>query len=129
MSGRPRDLRATHDARPALHRRVLIVFAGTVLVWLFVYHGAPLGRDDGRPTHVARAILTTLLVVPLVVAARRLLDRRPWTGLGLPSPRTGGRRRHLPRPTAPLPSRWPTPPSLAAIQGSSIEAGTPTRRG
>ncbi|RLP81276.1 CPBP family intramembrane metalloprotease [Micromonospora sp. BL4] len=68
-----------------------MVFAGTVLVWLFVYHDALLGRDYDRPTHVARAVLTTLLVVPLVVAARRLLDRRPWTGLGLPSLRTGWR--------------------------------------
>ncbi|WP_143728258.1 CPBP family intramembrane glutamic endopeptidase [Micromonospora cremea] len=91
MSGRPRDPRATRDARPALPWRILIVFAGTVLVWLFVYHGALLGRDYDRPTHVARAILTTLLVVPLVVVARRLLDRRPWTGLGLPSLRTGWR--------------------------------------
>ncbi|PWR05178.1 hypothetical protein DKT68_28275 [Micromonospora acroterricola] len=92
MSGPPRVARATRDARPDLHWRVLIVFAGTVLVWLFLYHGALLGRDYDRPTHVARAILTTLLVVPLVVAARRLLDRRPWSGLGLPSLRAGWRR-------------------------------------
>ncbi|MGQ5264833.1 lysostaphin resistance A-like protein [Micromonospora sp. ZYX-F-536] len=83
MSGAP---------RLALHWRILIVFAGTVLVWLFLYHGALPGRDHDRPTHVARAILTTVLVVPLVVAARRLLDRRGWTGLGLPSLRAGWRR-------------------------------------
>ncbi|MEV4659412.1 CPBP family intramembrane glutamic endopeptidase [Micromonospora sp. NPDC049301] len=91
MSGRPRDPRSSRDARLALHWRILIVFAGTVLVWLFLYQGPLLGRDYDRPTHVARAVLTTLLVVPLVVVARRLLDRRPWTGLGLPSLRTGWR--------------------------------------
>ncbi|WP_433270333.1 lysostaphin resistance A-like protein [Micromonospora vinacea] len=86
------DTRTSPDSRLALRWRILIVFASTVLVWLFLYHGALLGRDYDRPTHVARAILTTLLVVPLVVAARRLIDRRPWTGLGLPSLRTGWRR-------------------------------------
>lgn len=86
------DTRTSPDSRLALHWRILIVFAGTVLVWLFLYHGALLGRDYDRPTHVARAVLTTVLIVPLVVAARRLLDRRPWTGLGLPSLRTGWRR-------------------------------------
>ncbi|MET8311880.1 MULTISPECIES: CPBP family intramembrane glutamic endopeptidase [unclassified Micromonospora] len=86
------DTRTSPDSRLALHWRILIVFTGTVLVWLFLYHGPLLGRDYDRPTHVARAILTTVLVVPLVVAARRLLDRRPWTGLGLPSLRTGWRR-------------------------------------
>ncbi|MEH1166034.1 CPBP family intramembrane glutamic endopeptidase [Micromonospora sp. CPCC 205539] len=78
-------------ARLALHWRILIVFAGALVVWLFLYHGAVLGRDYDRPTHVIRAIVTTALVVPLVVVARRLLDRRPWAGLGLPSLRTGWR--------------------------------------
>ncbi|MGW3896245.1 CPBP family intramembrane glutamic endopeptidase [Micromonospora profundi] len=83
MSGRP---------RLALHWRVLVVFTGAVLVWLFLHHDALLGRDYSRTTHVVRAVLTTALVVPLVVAARRLLDRRPWAGLGLPSLRAGWRR-------------------------------------
>ncbi|MGW0594235.1 CPBP family intramembrane glutamic endopeptidase [Streptosporangium sp. NPDC002607] len=68
------------------------MFAVTVLLWLFVYHGTPLGYDYDRLTHAARAVLTTVLIVPMVVAARRLLDRRPWTGLGLPSLRAGWRR-------------------------------------
>ncbi|MDP9847041.1 CPBP family intramembrane glutamic endopeptidase [Streptosporangium lutulentum] len=78
--------------RLALLWRILIVFAATVLLWLFVYRGIPLGHDYDRLTHAVRAVLTTVLVVPMVVAARRLLDRRPWTGLGLPSLRTGRRR-------------------------------------
>ncbi|TMR32596.1 CPBP family intramembrane metalloprotease [Nonomuraea zeae] len=69
--------------------RALIVFAAAVLLWLFVYHGTPLGYEYTRLTHAARAVLTTVLVVPMVIAARRLLDRRPWTGLGLPSLRAG----------------------------------------
>lgn len=84
--------RTTFDSRPALLWRILIVFAVTVLLWLFVYHGTPLGYDYDRLTHAARAVLTTVLIVPMVVAARRLLDRRPWTGLGLPSLRAGWRR-------------------------------------
>ncbi|MGW5363215.1 CPBP family intramembrane glutamic endopeptidase [Actinopolymorpha pittospori] len=79
------------DSRPALPFRILIVFVAAVLLWLFVYHGTPLGQDYDRLTHAARAVLTTVLVVPMVVLARRLLDRRPWAGLGLPSLRTGWR--------------------------------------
>ncbi|MER5319249.1 CPBP family intramembrane glutamic endopeptidase [Streptosporangium roseum] len=89
------DPEATPDFRPALPWRILIVFAVTTLLWLFVYHGTPLGYDYDRLTHAARAVLTTVLVVPMVVAARRLLDRRPWTGLGLPSLRTGWRHLSL----------------------------------
>jgi membrane protease YdiL (CAAX protease family) len=85
------DPERARDSRPAPIWRILIVFAAAVLLWLFVYHGTPLGYDYDRFTHAARAILTTVLVVPVIVAARRLLDRRPWAGLGLPSPRTGWR--------------------------------------
>ncbi|MGC4815758.1 lysostaphin resistance A-like protein [Micromonospora sp. DT228] len=76
--------------RVALPGRILVVYAGAVLVWLAL--GALLDRDYDRPTHAIGAVLTTALVVPLVVVARRWLDRRPWAGLGLPSPRVGWRR-------------------------------------
>ncbi|WBB62862.1 CPBP family intramembrane metalloprotease [Streptomyces sp. WMMC500] len=76
---------------PGMRLRVLTVFAAAVLLWLFVFYGTPLGHDYDRPTHVARAVLTAVLVVPAVVLARRLLDRRPWRGLGLPLSRTGAR--------------------------------------
>ncbi|RKN47729.1 CPBP family intramembrane glutamic endopeptidase [Micromonospora endolithica] len=82
----------TTDSRPAPRWRVLVVFAATVLLWLFLYQVVPPGAEYDRLTHAARAVLTTALVVPLVVVARRLLDRRPWAGLGLPSLRAGGRR-------------------------------------
>ncbi|MGW0216279.1 CPBP family intramembrane glutamic endopeptidase [Micromonospora chokoriensis] len=76
--------------RLALPWRILAVAAGAVLVWLSVQ--ALLDRDYDRTAHAVGAVLTTLLVVPLVVVARRLLDRRPWAGLGLPSLREGWRR-------------------------------------
>ncbi|GAA2685319.1 type II CAAX endopeptidase family protein [Streptomyces aculeolatus] len=78
-------------ALPGMRLRVLTVFAAAVLLWLFVFYGTPLGRDYDRPTHAARAVLTTVLVVPAVVLARRLLDRRPWHGIGLPLSRTAAR--------------------------------------
>ncbi|WP_407561383.1 CPBP family intramembrane glutamic endopeptidase [Streptomyces sp. 184] len=100
MPAQPSDPgdRPAHDAAeepPALlgtWARVLAVFAAAVLLWLFVFYGTPLGHDYDRPTHVARAVLTAVLVVPAVVLARRLLDRRPWHGLGLPLSRTAARR-------------------------------------
>ncbi|WP_030491098.1 CPBP family intramembrane glutamic endopeptidase [Micromonospora chokoriensis] len=76
--------------RLALPWRILVVVVGAVLVWLVL--GALLDRDYDRPTHAVGAILTTAVVVPLVVVARRFLDRRPWAGLGLPSLRAGWRR-------------------------------------
>lgn len=66
------------------------MFAGTVLVWLVL--GALLGGDYDRRVHAWGAVLTAAVVVPLVVVARRVLDRRPWAGLGLPSLRAGWRR-------------------------------------
>lgn len=80
-------------SRPALPWRVAIVFGATVLAWAYVFHWAPLSREYDRPTHAARAVLTTAITVPLVVLARRLMDRRPWAGLGLPWSDTA--RRHL----------------------------------
>ncbi|RAN96385.1 hypothetical protein LAH08_05128 [Micromonospora noduli] len=77
-------------SRLALPWRILVVATAAVLVWLFL--GALLGRDYDRPTHAVGAVLTTAVVVPLVVVARRALDRRPWAGLGLPSLRAGWRR-------------------------------------
>ncbi|MGW5560098.1 CPBP family intramembrane glutamic endopeptidase [Micromonospora sp. NPDC003944] len=75
--------------RLALPWRLLVVAGGAVLVWLLL--GPLLGRDYDRTTHAVGAVLTTAVVVPLVVVARRVLDRRPWAGLGLPSLRAGWR--------------------------------------
>ncbi|MFD6682597.1 CPBP family intramembrane glutamic endopeptidase [Micromonospora parva] len=75
--------------RLALPWRIVVVATAAVLVWLFLR--ALLDRDYDRPTHAVGAVLTTAVVVPLVVVARRVLDRRPWAGLGLPSLRVGWR--------------------------------------
>ncbi|WAU83357.1 type II CAAX endopeptidase family protein [Streptomyces sp. Qhu-G9] len=83
---------AGHGSRPPMPWRVLTVFAAAVGLWWFVFHGAPISRSYDRPTHAARALLTTALVVPAVLAAWRLMDRRPWADLGLPAPRVAGRQ-------------------------------------
>lgn len=85
------DAAGEPPAMPDARLRVLAVFAAAVLLWLFVFYGTPRGHDYDRPTHVARAVLTAVLVVPMVVLARRLLDRRPWAGLGLPLSRAAAR--------------------------------------
>ncbi|MEU9289461.1 CPBP family intramembrane glutamic endopeptidase [Streptomyces sp. NPDC048275] len=71
--------------------RVLAVFAAAVGLWWFVFYGAPISRTYDRPTHAVRAVLTAVLVVPMVALAWHLLDRRPWAELGLPSLRVAGR--------------------------------------
>lgn len=80
-------------ARPrlALPWRLAVVLAATLLIWpgvawlsTHVYAGLPqLAR------HAANALVVSVLAVPLVVAARRHLDRRPWSGLRLTGVRDG----------------------------------------
>src|SRR5690606_17925624 len=68
---------------PAL--RVAILW----LALLIVFHGksvmaiALFGPDYGVDRHSVMALLTTGLVVPLILLARRHLDREPFAGLGL----------------------------------------------
>ncbi|MER5228015.1 CPBP family intramembrane glutamic endopeptidase [Streptomyces flaveus] len=78
-------------SRRTVLSRVLAVFATAVLLWWFVFYGTPLSHTYDRRTHTVRAVLTTVLVVPMVVAAWRMMDRRPWADLGLASLRTSGR--------------------------------------
>jgi membrane protease YdiL (CAAX protease family) len=82
------------DNRPSLSWRVALVFLAVVVIWLFVVEG--LGPFFGpaysdRVGHAVRAVAVSALVVPLIVVARRYLDRRPWAGLRLPSLRVGWR--------------------------------------
>jgi membrane protease YdiL (CAAX protease family) len=76
-------------SRPRLPLRVAAVFAVACLVWIAVDTAlAPLGDPHAnRVGHAARALVTVVLAVPVVVLARRYLDRRPWRGLGLTAPR------------------------------------------
>ena len=78
------------DRRPRLIWRVAIVFAAATLIWLFVYWAgdALFGPDYHRGRHLASAVATTALAVPMVVLAYRRLDRLPWAALRRGSPRT-----------------------------------------
>lgn len=85
-----RDVPADGPARPSLLLRVTAVLAGTVLLW----SGLVLLNDllpvepggSGNFTHWLNALLAAALAVPMVWAARRYLDRRPWSGLRLTGP-------------------------------------------
>jgi uncharacterized protein len=79
------------DRQVGLFWRVTIVFIGVTLIWLLIgyVNQTAFGPGYDRTAHVVNAVLASLLTVPLVVVARRVLDERPFTGLGLPSLRTG----------------------------------------
>lgn len=81
---RPRPDRQGEPARPPLAVRLVLVLAGAWLIWTGVDHA--LTAADSLPervAHAVRALAVAGLAVPLVILARRVLDRRPWTGLGL----------------------------------------------
>jgi membrane protease YdiL (CAAX protease family) len=80
-------------ARPPLAVRVTAVFVGATAIWIVLSAGVSmlLGEDYTRTAHVVRAVGATVLTVPLIVAARRLLDRAPFSGLRLTSLRVGWR--------------------------------------
>jgi membrane protease YdiL (CAAX protease family) len=83
----------TGARRIGLGWRLAIVFVAGVAIWQSVYQVAEQifgpGYDHGN--HLFRAVAVTALVVPMVVLARRFLDRRPWAGLRLTSPNEGWR--------------------------------------
>ncbi|MCW6009043.1 CPBP family intramembrane metalloprotease [Micromonospora sp. CPCC 205371] len=73
--------------------RIAIVFAAATLTWLFIdWAGDALfGPDYDRGRHVASAVATTALAVPMIVVAYRYLDGLPWSGLRRGTPGTVGR--------------------------------------
>ena len=75
--------------QPPLTIRILIVFAGTVTIWtLMRWVSSTFGDDELTiPTRFMNALLVCGLAVPMVIAARRHLDHRPFADLGLESPR------------------------------------------
>lgn len=82
------------EGRVRLLGRITIVFLAVSLVWIAVVEG--LGPFFGpaysdRLGHAVRAILVCVLVVPVVVLARRFLDLRAWEGLRINSLRVGWR--------------------------------------
>lgn len=98
----PASARITSDSRLAsgnneprlnIFWRITIVLVAVTLIWLLIgaLAHARFGSDYHRQAHLMRALLTSLLVIPLIAWSRRFLDRRPWSGLGLTGLRTGWR--------------------------------------
>ncbi|GHC78148.1 CAAX amino protease [Nocardiopsis terrae] len=91
----PPRTRTGAPTRPNLFLRVTVVMAGAVLLWyvlslanelLFAEPGG-----GGNLAHWTNALGVSALAVPMVWAARRYLDRRPWGGLRLTGPREAWR--------------------------------------
>nr|WP_237721120.1 CPBP family intramembrane glutamic endopeptidase [Mycolicibacterium phlei] len=84
---------ASGAGRPPVAVRLAVVFVGVTAIWMLLSAdvSAVLGEDYSRPAHVVRAVTATALTVPLILAARRWLDRAPLSGLGLTSLREGWR--------------------------------------
>jgi uncharacterized protein len=85
----------THENREriSLFWRISIVFIAVTLVWLGIraFVDMQMGEEYSRSSHILRAVVTSIVIIPLIIAARRFLDRRPWSGLKLGSLRTGWR--------------------------------------
>lgn len=79
--------------RPPLAVRLTVVFVGVTAIWILLSAGvaAVMGEEYSWPAHLVRAVAATALTVPLIVAARRLLDRARFSGLGLTPLRVGWR--------------------------------------
>jgi uncharacterized protein len=77
----------------SVYWRISIVFIAITLVWLCIriFVDTQLGEAYSRSSHITRAVLTSIVIIPIIVAARRFLDRRPWSGLKLTSLSTGWR--------------------------------------
>lgn len=75
-------------ARPGLFLRVTVVMAGSVTIWALMLWVSATAFGDSltRTNRVVNALLVFALAVPMVVAARRYLDRRPWAGLAMAGP-------------------------------------------
>lgn len=71
--------------------RIAIMFTAVTLLWLGAGAFAEVifGTEYSRAAHVLRTILIAVVAVPLVIVARRLLDRRSWAGMRLGSLRSG----------------------------------------
>lgn len=107
-SGRP-------PARPALALRLAAVLGAALLIWLTMgwlhEHACPDWPRLAR--HAANAAFVCTLAVPMVLAARRWLDRRPLSGLGLAAPATGPARAGWPLLAGAL--AWLLPATVGAV--------------
>lgn len=73
------------EPRLSLFWRMSLVWVAVTIVWLCIRLGvnAAFGSDYSRSSHIIRAVLTSLVIIPLILFARRFLDRRSWNGLTL----------------------------------------------
>lgn len=86
----------TKQKRQLLHPfwRVAIVFVAATVLWILVQNtvSAIFGGEYSRGTHGIRAALIFAFAVPMIIAARRLLDGRASLGeLGLNRPKNAWR--------------------------------------
>ncbi|QIS01944.1 CPBP family intramembrane metalloprotease [Nocardia brasiliensis] len=65
--------------------RVGIVFVAATVWWLVLYHVFAPPGEYTRSAHVTRAVGAAVFTVPMVLLARKLLDRRSLDGLGFSS--------------------------------------------
>ncbi|MCY9786050.1 CPBP family intramembrane metalloprotease [Nocardiopsis sp. EMB25] len=94
IHGSERATAGVRPERPPVLVRVILVTVGALLVWLlmgWVDDTLFPAEEVTTASHVVNALLVFVLAVPLVWAARRFLDRRPWGGLGLTGVREGRR--------------------------------------
>lgn len=78
--------------RLSLIWRILIVFTAiSVIWWISSGVNAWIGVEGeyNRTAHILSALLIFSLVIPLIIIARKYLDKRPWTGLRLTSFKKG----------------------------------------
>lgn len=66
--------------------RIGIVIAGTVAIWSLMasVSARVFGGDVGTVSRIVCALIVFGLAVPMIILARRFLDRRPWSSLQLP---------------------------------------------
>ncbi|MFA1821009.1 CPBP family intramembrane glutamic endopeptidase [Virgibacillus oceani] len=78
--------------RLALIWRILIVFMGASIIWWLSGYVNTLiraGAEYDRTAHVISALVIFALVIPMVIFARKYLDKRLWRGLRLTSFKDG----------------------------------------
>lgn len=78
--------------RFSLFGRLMIVFIAITMIWWLV-RGVNIWlggtTDYDRTLHIVSATIIFILVIPVMVFARKVLDRKPWSGLELTSIKEG----------------------------------------
>jgi len=80
------------NKRLSLIWRILIVFIGASIIWWlsgYVNTVIRAGAEYDRTAHVISALIIFALVIPMVIFARKHLDKRQWRGLRLTSFKDG----------------------------------------